>query len=476
MIDEALFDAEEKMEKAVAVARDDLSTIRTGRANPGMFSRITIDYYGAATPITQLASINVPEARLVVIKPYEANQLRAIETAIRNSDLGVNPPTTAPLFAWPYRSSPKNVGESWSNRQSIRGRRPRFRCVISVAKRWRNSIASVRKARPARMRSVAQKRISTRPRTNTSPKLMSWLNTKKASCWRSSGRSATKSVTTNDAGTGNPAEQPARGAKQQPATETSRAGRDLRAAIVVGLSIGLVLIAVLVFVPRVWVAIVAVATLVATHEVVRRLREAGYLIPVIPLLIGGQAAVWLTWPFGAVGALAGFGGMVVVCMIWRLFMQDSVTRPTTGGAPSPGNYLSDVSATVFLAVWVPLFCSFGAMLVYPENGSGWVFCMMIAVIASDVGGYAVGCCLASIRWFRRSARRSRGRALPVRWCAGSPQRSSPRLSWSAKRRGLVHCSACFSCSPPRWATWWSRRSNVTSASKTWAACYPATAV
>ena len=66
MIDETLFDAEEKMEKAVAVSRDDLSTIRTGRANPGMFSRIVIDYYGSATPITQLASINVPEARLVV--------------------------------------------------------------------------------------------------------------------------------------------------------------------------------------------------------------------------------------------------------------------------------------------------------------------------------------------------------------------------------------------------------------------------
>ena len=91
MIDEALFDAEEKMEKAVSVAREDLSTIRTGRANPGMFSRIVIDYYGTNTPITQLASINVPEARLVVIKPYETNQLRAIETAIRNSDLGVNP-------------------------------------------------------------------------------------------------------------------------------------------------------------------------------------------------------------------------------------------------------------------------------------------------------------------------------------------------------------------------------------------------
>src|ERR1700712_1987625 len=91
MIDETLFDAEEKMEKAVSVSRDDLSTIRTGRANPSMFNRIVIDYYGSITPITQLASINVPEARMVIVKPYEASQLNAIETAIRNSDLGVNP-------------------------------------------------------------------------------------------------------------------------------------------------------------------------------------------------------------------------------------------------------------------------------------------------------------------------------------------------------------------------------------------------
>lgn len=98
MIDEALFDAEEKMEKAVAVARDDLSTIRTGRANPGMFSRVSIDYYGTPTPITQMCSINVPEARLVVIKPYEASQLSAIETAIRKSDLGLNPTNDGSLL------------------------------------------------------------------------------------------------------------------------------------------------------------------------------------------------------------------------------------------------------------------------------------------------------------------------------------------------------------------------------------------
>ena len=91
MIEETLFDAEEKMEKAVAVAKDDLASVRTGRANANMFSRVLVDYYGSMTPINQLASINVPEARMAVIKPYDASQLKAIETAIRNSDLGLNP-------------------------------------------------------------------------------------------------------------------------------------------------------------------------------------------------------------------------------------------------------------------------------------------------------------------------------------------------------------------------------------------------
>ncbi|HMS77899.1 ribosome recycling factor [Gordonia sp. (in: high G+C Gram-positive bacteria)] len=91
MIDDALFDAEEKMEKAVGVAKDDMGSIRTGRANPAMFNKVHIEYYGALTPITQVASINTPEPRLVVIKPYEPSSLRDIETAIRNSDLGVNP-------------------------------------------------------------------------------------------------------------------------------------------------------------------------------------------------------------------------------------------------------------------------------------------------------------------------------------------------------------------------------------------------
>ena len=91
MIDETLFEAEEKMEKAIGVARDDLGGLRTGRATPNAFARLIVDYYGAPTPIPQLASVNVPEARMAVIKPYDASQLGSIEKSIRDSDLGVNP-------------------------------------------------------------------------------------------------------------------------------------------------------------------------------------------------------------------------------------------------------------------------------------------------------------------------------------------------------------------------------------------------
>ena len=91
MIDETLLEAEEKMDKAVHVVREDLASVRTGRATPQMFAKIVVDYYGAMTPLNQLSSINIPEARMAIIKPYDPTQLGAIEKAIRDSDLGVNP-------------------------------------------------------------------------------------------------------------------------------------------------------------------------------------------------------------------------------------------------------------------------------------------------------------------------------------------------------------------------------------------------
>jgi len=91
VIDETLFEAEEKMERAIEHAKEEFAVIRTGRATPAMFSKITIDYYGTPTPLTQVASIAVPEPRMALIKPYENSLLSAMEKAIRDSDLGVNP-------------------------------------------------------------------------------------------------------------------------------------------------------------------------------------------------------------------------------------------------------------------------------------------------------------------------------------------------------------------------------------------------
>ena len=79
------------MEKAVAVAKEEFGTIRTGRAHPSMFAKITAEYYGTPTPVNQLASFHIPEPRMVIVQPFDKSSLSNIEKAIRNSDLGVNP-------------------------------------------------------------------------------------------------------------------------------------------------------------------------------------------------------------------------------------------------------------------------------------------------------------------------------------------------------------------------------------------------
>ena len=122
----------------------------------------------------------------------------------------------------------------------------------------------------------------------------------------------------------------------------SRAGRNLPAAIGVGVVLGAMAIGILLFAPLGWLPVLAVAIPIAMHEVVRRLREAGYALPVIPLLFGGQAMIWLSY-YGPAGVLGAYGGTVVVCMVWRLVGH--------GLREAPVNYLRDISATVMLATW-----------------------------------------------------------------------------------------------------------------------------
>jgi len=84
-------DVEEKMAKTVSVLKDELSRLRAGRANPAILDRVTVDYYGVPTPINQLGSISVPEARTIVIQPWDAKILKDMEKAIQKSDIGINP-------------------------------------------------------------------------------------------------------------------------------------------------------------------------------------------------------------------------------------------------------------------------------------------------------------------------------------------------------------------------------------------------
>ena len=91
MIDEILLEAEDKMDKAVEVAKEDFAAIRTGRANAAMFAKIFVDYYDTPTPLQQLASFQVTEARTIMVSPFDKSVLADIEKALRDSDLGVNP-------------------------------------------------------------------------------------------------------------------------------------------------------------------------------------------------------------------------------------------------------------------------------------------------------------------------------------------------------------------------------------------------
>ena len=91
MIDETLLEAADKMERSIEAAKEDIATIRTGRANPGLYAKVMVEYYGTPTPLQQLASFATPDARTILITPYDATALRDIEKALGDSEVGANP-------------------------------------------------------------------------------------------------------------------------------------------------------------------------------------------------------------------------------------------------------------------------------------------------------------------------------------------------------------------------------------------------
>lgn len=158
---------------------------------------------------------------------------------------------------------------------------------------------------------------------------------------------------------------------------TTRAGRNLWAAITVGLLMAAVILVALLTVRQVFIGIVAVTVAVCSWELAAALRRAGTRVALLPVLLGGQAMVWLSWPFGRDGLLVAFVITALVCLAWRF------PRGAQG-------YVRDVSASVLTAAYLPGFAAFATLLVVPADGAARTLCLMLAVVASDIGGYAAG--------------------------------------------------------------------------------------
>lgn len=166
------------------------------------------------------------------------------------------------------------------------------------------------------------------------------------------------------------------------AAPPSRAGRDLTRAIPVGIGLGALVVASIAFEPRYWYLVAAAAVAIGTWEVFKRLRQARFTLPLIPLFVGGQATVWAGFALGAKGAFAAFAATSVVVLVWRLVMH--------GLTVAPKNYLRDVSVSVFVLVWIAVPGSLGAMLSDGDFGAQRVVALIVLVVCSDIGGYVAG--------------------------------------------------------------------------------------
>ena len=187
MIDETLFEAEEKMDKAVSVAKDDFAAIRTGRAHPGMFAqdrRRLLRHADAAEPAR--VGFTVAEPRMIVITPYDKGSLRAIEKAIRDSDLGVNPTNDGNIIrvSFPQLTEERRRDYVKVARSEGRGRAG-SRSATSAGTPRTRSTSSARTARPARTTSTARRRNSTTSRTATWRRSTRCCGTRKSNFSRS---------------------------------------------------------------------------------------------------------------------------------------------------------------------------------------------------------------------------------------------------------------------------------------------------
>jgi phosphatidate cytidylyltransferase len=164
---------------------------------------------------------------------------------------------------------------------------------------------------------------------------------------------------------------------EQPVRQPGRAGRNLVAAIGVGLGLGAVILASLLVYRPAFLVVLGAAVLVSVVELTRALRAGGAAPPLVPVLVGAVAMVALAWTRGATGLVVAFLLTVLAVLLWRL-------------GDGPAGYLRDASTGVLVALYVPLLAGFAVLLLVPDDGATRVILFIATVVGNDVGGYTAG--------------------------------------------------------------------------------------
>jgi phosphatidate cytidylyltransferase len=164
---------------------------------------------------------------------------------------------------------------------------------------------------------------------------------------------------------------------EQPVKPHGRAGRDLGAAIGVGLGLAAVILGSLIIWRPAFLAVVIAAILIGVVELTRALRAGAFQAPTVPLLVGAVAMLTLAWSRGPTGLVTGFLATALAVLLWRL-------------ADGPAGYRRDAAAGVLVALYVPLLAGFAVLLLVPDDGVARVLAFIATVVCSDVGGYAAG--------------------------------------------------------------------------------------
>ncbi len=374
MINDILNEADSKMDKSVEATREEFAAIRAGRAQPSMFNKILVDYYGTPTPLQQLASFTASEARIILISPYDINAMTAIEKAIRESDLGVNPANDGKVLRCAFPELTEDRRKEYIKVAKAKAEDGRV-AVRNLRRTAKQGLEKLEKDGEAGKDDVAgaEKRLDSITKTHT--------DAIDETAQEQGSRAAGGLTLHPPAMTDTPP-----GAPSAPQKDHGRAGRDLKAAVASAVVLLGAIAASLFFWKPAFMVIVAAAVVVAVWELRKGLLAKDIDLPEQPLMLGGVVMVVVAYLWGAPALVTATAVSALVTMLWLL------RRGIDG-------YVKTATASVFTLIYVPFLGSFVALLLaeggrggggLDNDGVAGIITFIGVTIASDIGGYIAG--------------------------------------------------------------------------------------